>query len=284
MKEKKESNFRIYLIISLIVIILGSILLIINRKLPIKIEEDIKFHETEATLYIGETKQVGYTIYNKSANDNLSWATSNAKVATVDENGLIRAISFGDVTISAVLNNKYVATMKVSIKSYEVSLRIIPNYKRSNGEWYNKQLEVEIKTLNVGKLKYCVTTADVCTPNKDYQKKITLKNGTWSLYIEALDKNNREFTHKEMIKIDNVAPKCKISRIGKITDLSTTITVSCEPDDSGITKYEWYRDNSIVLVTNQNEIEMTQISDGGNHKYQVKVYDEALNISTYKIN
>ena len=69
-----------------------------------------------------------------------------------------------------------------------------------------------------------------------------------------------------------------------MTDLTTTISVNCNPDDSGIIKYEWYRDDKIVYITDKNEIAITEIYAEGNHKYKAKVYDNALNESIYKIN
>ncbi len=282
--KKHRKNFKIYLIISLIVVILGSILLISNRSKEYIPETKIEFHQKQAEIYIDEKVELGYTIYNPGENDKLVWSTSNSKVATVDAKGVIKGISFGDVTITVSLNNRSESHIKLRVKSYDVSLKINPSEKRSNGDWYNKNIELEIESLNIKELKYCVTSFDVCEPNKEYKNKISLKTGIWNFYIEALDKNNKVLTHKETFKIDSQAPKCTISRIGKLTDLTTTIAVSCNPDDSGIYKYEWYRDNELVFITDQLEISMTEIYKEGNPKYKVKVYDNALNTSIYKIN
>lgn len=283
-RKKKKINYKIYLIVSLIVVLAGSILLIVNRSeeyVPIK---KIEFHEKETAIFIDEEIELGYTIYNSEDTDKLIWSTSNSNIATVDVNGVVKGISFGDVIITVSLNNISESSIKLKVKSYDVSLKVNPNNSISNGEWYNKNLELEIETLNIKNLKYCVTTYETCEPINEYKNNITIKNGIWYLYIEALDKNNKILNHKETFKVDTTVPKCKISRIGKLTDLTTTIAVSCEHDNSGIFKYEWYRDNKIVYITNINEISIVEIYEEGEHKYKVKVYDNALNTSIYKIN
>lgn len=283
-KKKKKKNKPIYFIFSIIVIIIGIFIVIINQKEEDVLEQKIEFHNKNIEIFIGEEINVGYTIQNSSDNDKLVWSTSNNKVATVNNDGLIKGLSFGDVLITVTLNNKIEATLNLRVKSYDVSLKINPNYEYSNNEWYNQALELEIETLNIKELKYCITNDEICDPSNDYKEKLKLKDGKWNVFLLATDKNNRTLTHKEIFKIDTKAPKCSISRIGKLTDLTTTISVNCNPDDSGIIKYEWYRDDKIVYITDKNEIAITEIYAEGNHKYKVKVYDNALNESIYKIN
>lgn len=284
-KKKKHKNKKpIYFIISIIVIIIGIFLVIINQKDEKYLEKKIEFHDKNVEIFIGEEISVGYTIQNSSTNDKLVWSTSNSKVAIVNSDGLIKGLSFGDVVITVTLNEEITSTLNLRVKSYDVSLKINPNQEYSNDEWYNQNLELEIETLNIKELKYCQTNEETCEPLNNYKDKIKLKDGKWNIILSALDKNNKVLNHKEMFKIDTKAPKCNISRIGKLTDLTTTISVNCNPDESGIFKYEWYRDDKIVYITDINEIVITEIYEEGNHKYKVKVYDNALNTSIYKIN
>lgn len=288
MAKKREKNrfknkSKFYLLIVLMVVIIGSIMLILNRKRAETIIPKVKFHTEKTEIFINDKIQIGYTIYNLNADDKLIWTTSNDSVASVDSNGVIIGKSFGDVIITLTINDISSTSVKIRVKSYDVSLILETSIKPSNGEWYNKEFELEIQVLNIEKLSYCITNAESCTPNLEYKDKIKIKNGISSIYIEATDKNNRYLAHRETYKVDSKPPKCTISRIGKLTDLTTTIAVSCEPKLTKIVKYEWYRNDEKVFITDNNEISITEIYAEGNVKYKVLVYDEAMNISSYKL-
>jgi len=282
-KRKIVLTQKNYMVIILMVIILGLILLISNRTKLKKPEHNVKLHETEAEIYIGDVIRLGYTILNQSDEDKLIWSTSNSKIATVDQYGRIRGISFGDVIITVELSNGNSSSLKLRVKSYPVYLRINTDIKPTKG-WFNKPVNITLDFLNIENIKYCVTLYEICEPNIKYKDKINLKNGNWQLYVKGLDRNNKEILHKEMFKIDLVPPKCNITRIGKLNEETATITVLCNETASGIDSFEWYRDDKRVYITENEQVFAKDIYDLGKHKYSVKVYDGAGNFATYEIN
>ncbi len=71
----------------------------------------IELNKTSASLKVGQTLQLSalvspYTVYPNNhvtyyASQEVEWTSSNVSVATVDENGLVTAMSLGDATITA---------------------------------------------------------------------------------------------------------------------------------------------------------------------------------------
>ena len=104
-----------------------------------------------------------------------------------------------------------------------------------------------------------------------------------NLHISGTDRNGKEFKHREVFRIDTVAPVCNMTRIGKLNEETATIDVICEGDSSGVSEYEWYRDGVRVFMTNDSLTYAKEIYEIGKHKYTVKVYDIAGNVAEYKI-
>lgn len=282
-KKGKLKKDRVFVICILLIVIVGSIFLINYSKKNIASKPFIVLNENAGEVFIESEIVVTYTIRNTNPNIMITWSSSDPKIAEVDGSGKVTGLSFGDVVITATLNNGSSASTKISVKSYPVSLSVNTNIKASNN-WYNKNLELTITKENIKTSKYCVTKEDPCTPDHELVDKITLKDGIWNLYISGIDRNNKEIEYHDTYKIDTTAPKCQISRIGKLTDTNTTINVTCDNDLSGISKYVWYCDEKEILTTDSGEIKMSQIMGDNSSKYVVKVSDNASNETTLKIN
>jgi len=286
MARKKKRKFSISkkqsIFITLLVVTIGLILLIINRTVLKEPKHEIYFHDKEAEIYIGDQVRFGYTISNATNNEKLYWTTSNSNVATVDATGKVRGVSFGDVVITVELPNGNSSSIKLRVKSYLTRL-IVNTDSKPIKTWYNKILNVTFETVNIEEIKYCVSNDGECVPNLYYKDKITIKDGIWYLYINYIDRNGKNVTHREIFKVDLVAPKCDIARIGKLYEENATIDVICGEDRSGIDKYEWYRDGKRVFMTDQSLTYVKELYEPGKHKYSVKVYDIAENFVEYKI-
>lgn len=78
----------------------------------------VALNQGTAELIIDETLQLTATISPENAsNMNVSWASSNEEIATVDENGLVKAIAAGEATITVKTENgSFTATCTVSVK------------------------------------------------------------------------------------------------------------------------------------------------------------------------
>ena len=89
------------------------------RKAPVK----IKLSPKKATLGVGETLSLKARL-NRGAASAISWSSSDEKVATVDENGLVTATGRGEAKIIASTYNKVKAACRVTVKKAPKSVSV----------------------------------------------------------------------------------------------------------------------------------------------------------------
>ncbi len=82
---------------------------------------------TEATLFVGDRLILDLNRYN-----NLVFESSRPNVATVDGNGIVRAISPGKTTITIIYNNTEVEFCDIDVKSIEDGQYFIKNVRLDN--------------------------------------------------------------------------------------------------------------------------------------------------------
>lgn len=93
-----------------------------NVNYTLTVEDDvkatkIKLNKSKLTLKKGKTSTLKVTATPKEADTNLTWKSSNTKVATVDKNGKIKAKKKGKVTITVTdKNSGKKATCTVTVK------------------------------------------------------------------------------------------------------------------------------------------------------------------------
>ena len=89
--------------------------------------EGVELNKNGLTLAISDTERLDATIYPENAtNKDVSWTSSNPDVATVDENGLVTAVSEGNTTITVTTRDGgYQATCEVNVFSSVVPAEII---------------------------------------------------------------------------------------------------------------------------------------------------------------
>ena len=80
--------------------------------------EKINLNPSKLTLDVGSVKQIDATLEPENAtNGDLKWTSSNPKVATVDENGVVKGISPGTATITVKTKDGTVtATITVTVR------------------------------------------------------------------------------------------------------------------------------------------------------------------------
>ena len=83
-------------------------------------------HDAKTFTKAGETLQLTATIYPDSAtNKTVTWKSSDEKVATVDESGLVTAVGNGTANITATTEDgNYTATCKVTVEIPELTLSL----------------------------------------------------------------------------------------------------------------------------------------------------------------
>jgi uncharacterized protein YkwD len=76
---------------------------------------ELKMDKTEASVESGKTVQLTVKIEGDAGENKVSWDSSDEKIATVDESGLVTAKAVGTVTIRAKLNDKKTAISVIKV-------------------------------------------------------------------------------------------------------------------------------------------------------------------------
>ncbi len=86
-----------------------------------EIPERVELNETTSLLSINQHVQLVATVYpDDSFDKSIVWTSSNVKVATVDENGLVTAVSYGTAVITATTINGLTAKCYVGVTGIPV--------------------------------------------------------------------------------------------------------------------------------------------------------------------
>lgn len=178
----------------------------------------IALDATTATLYTNETLQLNATVApNDATNKSVAWTSSNPTVASVDQNGLVTALSAGSAMITVTaqdgsgIENSCAVTVKQHVESvsldqinrplnvgesYQLSANITPSdATNKNVTWESSDPMVAtvsssglVKALNSGSTTITVTTEDgefTATSRIDvmqYVSNITLDSNSVTIY------------------------------------------------------------------------------------------------------
>ncbi len=100
----------------------------------------------------GDTGQLSVTFNPANATDrSVTWSSSNTAIATVDQNGLVRALAAGEANIMATTTNGMLSSCRVTVVSFET-------WARSNVVWV-----ADSSKPDGGYLTFAVTAADNAT-------------------------------------------------------------------------------------------------------------------------
>ncbi len=104
--------------------------LIIFKKIPVNdlfqlavAVTSVSITPTSATLFLDETQQLTATVAPINAtNQNVTWSSSDDNIATVDENGLVRAVAVGEATITVTTNDGgFTASSAITVEAVAVT-------------------------------------------------------------------------------------------------------------------------------------------------------------------
>ena len=230
--------------------------------------ESITLDKTELTMTIGETEKLTATVRPEDVTDNtVTWSTSDASIATVDNEGNVKAISVGEATITATCGDKS-ATCKVTVNpilaesitldktelsltigaSEKLTATVLPEdvtdktvtWSTSDAAIATVGTEGNVTAVSVGEATITSTCGDksaTCkvTVNPILAESITLDKTELTLTIGASEKLTatvlpEDVTDKTVTWSTSVAAIATVDNEGKVTAVSigeATITATC---------------------------------------------------------
>lgn len=108
----------------------------------------IELSESEVEMYVEETHALSVTVRpdNEKYRD-VTWSSSDETVATVDESGMVTAVSAGEVVITAESVGELKAECRVTVKNVPVSSVSIPELRYGMGLVVGDELQLTYEVL-----------------------------------------------------------------------------------------------------------------------------------------
>ena len=264
-----------YCVIALLLIILIVLIVVLFKGCSKnKVIGDIELNNSNISLIPGGSDYISYKVVNTDSKISSSFVSSNTKVATVDENGKVVAVSEGESTITIYytvdgVNKEKKCTVKVSSSTpaptqapqVDETLTLTLKYVQgSENSWTNKDVIINVETktsLGLSSLKYATNCSGTCNYVDVTNNKITISNnGTTKITVKAVDKKNKEVIKETTVKIDKESPNATYTGEKNITSNNDVeVCATCTDGISGCKKdkvckkYTSSASNQTITVT-----------------------------------
>lgn len=167
------------------------------------------------SVYPGKTAKINVKYTNTTAQTTKVWASSNTKVATVDQNGVVKGVKAGKAKITLTVQNPgdaqaLVLSKDVTVKQYVTSIKLNAKLKTIyNGKAFTLKATVNPKNAAYKAVTYKSSNTRYATvTSKGVVKGI--KPGTAYITVKAKDGSNKYAKCKVVVK-QQKATKLKIS-------------------------------------------------------------------------
>lgn len=231
----------------------------------------VALSETDETLVAGETLQLEAIVQPSTATDkSVSWSSADNKIASVDGNGIVTAISEGKTTIKATTNDgDKTASCKITVRAKGVD---ISKPEISDITSISAYVTGEIETFGV-KVKECgICYSTSQSPTIENQKvSVSISdeiahtltglepNTTYYARIYAIVDGNAKYGDQEtfttLVPVEISAPKVTSITTNTAYIEGTIKTFGLQTDETGICYSTSQRptiDNEKVVLSNNN--------------------------------
>ena len=227
----------------------------------------IKLDKTKASMVVGGDMQLTAEISPENHTDSLSWISANEDIATVDENGLVTAVSAGKVKITAMTGSGKKATCTVTVG--EPATRVDITALKVTSVAVGKSVTIKGKAACEGKTKPVSTAVvfeiiegeDLATINAK-GKLTAIAEGTVVVRVKA-EAGTEEAYEDVEIRICNPATKVTLNikkatvTIGDELELKATMTAKGECTDT----LTWSVDKPAIATVDENGV-VTALAKG----------------------
>ena len=218
----------------------------------------IKVSPTSNSINIGDIYYVAATVLPSNAtNKTVTWTSSNAKVATVDKQGLVTGIGVGTANITAKTSNGKTATstvtvVKKTINPTGISLNIT-----------NKSIYKGSSFVLTTTIKPSNATNKSVTWSSSNEKVAVVKNGTvtgkgnGTATITAKTSNGKTATCKVTVTTKVVNPtgiSLNATTVKLGVDKSATLVATITPSNATDKTIKWSSSNSKVVKVSNGKI------------------------------
>lgn len=254
---------------------------------PITAETNkIELKQEEIILGKGYSEMIKYNLASDLNDSNIIWSSSNAKVATVDDNGKVTAITNGTTIITASING-YSATCTVIVSSNYVSVQEI-EFNNSNLNILvgaSDTLKVTIKPSNASNKDITWTSNNPSVVTVNSSGNITAKKVGTAVITASLSGNSTTCVINVVDTVSLKSIKISKSSLTMKEQSSEKLNIIYNPSNATNKKVTWKSSNTNIATVDSNgkitakqagTVTITAISNDGGFVSTCKVTVEAL--------
>lgn len=226
---------------------------------------NIEINESKINLTSGQTYQIKYTIEPNNATDKtIMWETTDARIATVTDTGLISARQAGNVVLTAYSINGKQKSISLTVSSVAVNLSSIelnPSELVLNlGETYQIKSTYIPSNAKVNEVNWTSSNENVVTVDKGLVKAIGYGTSNITLNADGIEKEVIVTVSKDDI-IDITSLSLTESTLIMKANTTHQLKANITPTDATNTNLVWSSsDSSIATINNKGLI--TAIKSG----------------------
>ena len=227
---------------------------------------EISLNNTEATIERQSTLRLTATVLPEDCRNNtLKWSSDNEEVATVDENGLVTAVSVGEanITATAVDGSGVTATCKVTVTPKLVTSVTLNKNELTIEKSFTAQLTATVAPDDADNLGLTWTSDNEEVATVDENGLVTaVSTGEANITAAAVDGSGVTATCKV-----TVTPKLVTSVTLDESELTIEkgfteqLTATVAPDDADNLSLAWTSDNEEVATVDENGL-VTAVGEG----------------------
>ena len=229
----------IKMVIAIVLLIVLGILIwfLLNNKT----RGDIEISNNNITLKPGDSEYISYRVVGTDKQVTSTFTSSNTRVATVSENGEIKAVGNGEavITIHYTIDGKTrEKSFAVKVNGPELKHELTLTLVATATNWINKDVVITVNTKTdseITSLKYAINCTGNCNYKDVSNNKITVTdNGVSKVKVIAKDRNNNEATKEIEVRVDKEVPT--VTYTGDkdvISNDNVEVCVTCNDKVSG---------------------------------------------------
>jgi large-conductance mechanosensitive channel len=139
---------------------------------------ELTIQSAPSAMKVGDEAMISYTLKNVPGNMNIEWKSSNDEVVTVDSTGRVRALSPGDVEITAsvgeVKSSVLIKVSEIAAESIKIEVReftptdmLLSEHELAIGDTLHLTAKIRPDNAMVRELNWIVSDKDAVTLNAD---------------------------------------------------------------------------------------------------------------------
>ena len=218
--------------------------------------ESVTLSESKLDMFVGDSETLTATVLPAEATEkDVTWTSSDPKVATVDENGKVTAVKAGTatITVKSVSNNTVTDTCEVTVTDQPVSVTGVtlnPDKATLNvGE--TQKLTVEFAPTNATNKHVTWVSSNEAVATVADGIVTAVGKGTATITVTTEDGNHTatcEITVKIPVSGVTLNPTSTALVVGDTKQLTATV----EPENADDSTVVWTSGNEKVATVDQN--------------------------------